>query len=321
MEPLLCAAPSPRRSSATRHALLPSLSCFAVNLAPHCWPSISVAIHKRNLSTSALMIWRPTMNSPVTKTTTTSSNLSSQLQQIGLCALPAQLDDFIARATKSRWSTLQILEQLVQAESAERSRRSLERRLRISGIKNFKPMADFDWSWPTKIERDVIERALTLDFMGAARNLILVGRNGLGKTMIAQNICHAAVLAGHSVLFRSAAALLEELHRQSPEGRRRKLRTYSNVGLLCIDEVGYLSFDDKAADLLYEVVNRRYERKPVILTTNRPFKEWNEVFPNATCIVTLLDRLLHHADCTVIEGNSYRVRESEQETAARRRKK
>ena len=145
--------------------------------------------------------------------------------------------------------------------------------------------------------------------------------NGLGKTMIAQNIAHAAVLAGHTVLFRSAAALLEELHRQSPEGRRLKLRTYANVGLLCIDEVGYLSFDDKAADLLYEVVNRRYERKPVILTTNRPFKEWNEVFPNATCIVTLLDRLLHHADVTAIEGDSYRMRESEQETAARRRKK
>lgn len=267
------------------------------------------------------------MNSPACKTTqvttiaTASNSLSSQLHQIGLCAVPAQLDDFIARATKSRWSTRQILEQLVKAEAAERSRRSLERRLRISGIKSFKPMADFDWSWPTKIQREVIERALTLDFMGSALNLILVGRNGLGKTMIAQNICHAAVLAGHSVLFRSAAALLEELHRQSPEGRRRKLRTYSNVGLLCIDEVGYLSFDDKAADLLYEVVNRRYERKPVILTTNRPFKEWNEVFPNATCIVTLLDRLLHHADCTVIEGNSYRVRESEQETAARRRKK
>jgi DNA replication protein DnaC len=208
------------------------------------------------------------MNSLATQTTTTSSNLSSQLRQIGLCAVPAQLDDFIARATKSRWSAHQILEQLVQAEATERSRRSLERRLRISGIKSFKPMADFDWSWPTKIEREVIERALTLDFMGSALNLILVGRNGLGKTMIAQNICHAAVLAGHSVLFRSAAALLEELHRQSPEGRRRKLRTYANVGLLCIDEVGYLSFDDKAADLLYEVVNRRYERKPVLLTTN-----------------------------------------------------
>ena len=263
------------------------------------------------------------MNSPTSKTKTTipGNSLSAQLQQIGLCALPLQLDDFIAHATKSRWSASQLLEQIVKMEAAERSRRSLERRLRMSGIKSFKPIADFDWSWPTKIERDVIERALTLDILGEARNLILVGRNGLGKTMIAQNICHTAVLAGHSVLFRSAAALLDELHRQTPEGRRRKLRSYSSVGLLCIDEVGYLSFDDKAADLLYEVINRRYERKPVILTTNRPFKEWNEVFPNATCIATLLDRLLHHADVTVIEGRSYRVRESEQETNARRRKR
>jgi len=261
------------------------------------------------------------MNSPVLKTTTPSNSLSAQLQQIGLRALPTQLDDFIAHAAKARWSPHQVLEQLVQAEIAERSRRSLERRLRLSGIKKFKPIVDFEWTWPTKIERDVIERALTLDFLAEARNLVLVGANGLGKTMIAQNICHAAVLAGCSVLFRSAAALLEELQRQTPDGRRRKLRTYANAGLLCIDEVGYLSFDDKAADLLYEVINRRYERKPVILTTNRSFKEWNEVFPNATCIVTMLDRLLHHADVTVIEGESYRVRESEKETAARRRKK
>jgi DNA replication protein DnaC len=250
-----------------------------------------------------------------------SNNLARQLEQIGLCAIPAGLDDFLARAAKQRWSPHQILEYLAQTESAERAHRSLERRLRVSEIKKFKPMADFDWSWPAKIERDVIERALTLDFLAEARNLVLVGRNGLGKTMIAQNICHAAVLAGNSVLFRSAPALLEELQRQSPEGRRRKLRTYANVGLLCVDEVGYLSFDDRSADLLYEVVNRRYERKSVILTTNRAFKEWNEVFPNAACIVTLLDRLLHHADVTVIEGESYRVRESEQETAARRRRR
>ena len=149
----------------------------------------------------------------------------------------------------------------------------------------------------------------------------MTGANGLGKTMIAKNICHAAVLAGHSVRFRSAPALLEELQCQTPEGRRSKLRTYAHTGLLCIDEVGYLSFDDKAADLLYAVVNRRYQRPPVILPTNRPGKQGNEVFPNATCIIPLLDRLLHHADVTVIAGESYRVRESEPETAARRRKK
>jgi DNA replication protein DnaC len=200
----------------------------------------------------------------------------------------------------------------------ERAHRSLERRLRSAEIRKFKPLADFEWTWPTSIERDVIERAMTLDFLAEARNLILVGANGLGKTMIAQNICHTAVLAGHSVLFRTASALLEDLHRQTPEGRLRKLRAYANVSLLCVDEVGYLSFDDKSADLLYEVINRRYEKKSMIVTTNKPFKQWNEVFPNATCTATMLDRLLHHAEVTVIEGSSYRVRESEQESTARR---
>jgi DNA replication protein DnaC len=253
--------------------------------------------------------------------TTPGPELPAQLAQLGLRSLPDTLNDFLARATKARWSPRQILEQLVHNEMAERSRRSLERRIRLSGIKKFKPMADFDWSWPKQIERDVIERALTLDFLSDNRNLVLVGSNGLGKTMIAKNICHAAVLAGSSVLFRSAPALLEELQKQTPDGRHRKLRYYANVGLLCLDEVGYLSFNDKAADLLYEVINRRYERKPVIVTTNRPFKEWNEVFPNAACIATMLDRLLHHAEVTTIQGESYRMRESQQETAARRKRK
>jgi DNA replication protein DnaC len=260
------------------------------------------------------------MSSPVT-TKTATNNLPQRLQQIGLHALPAQLDDFLARAIRGRWSPHMLLEQMAQAEVEERSHRSLERRLLLSRIKKFKPMADFAWTWPKKIEREVIERALTLDFLPEARNLVFIGRNGVGKTMIAKNICHAAVLAGYSVMFRTAPALLEDLQRQGPEGRRRKLRIYANIGLLCIDEVGRLSFDDKAGDLLYEVINRRYERKSVILTTNRPFREWNEVFPNASCIAALLDRLLHHADVTVIEGESYRMRESEQEAAARRRKK
>jgi len=256
-----------------------------------------------------------------TKTPNPNPNLREQLERIGLTAVAAQLDDMLAYASKQRWSPRQLLDHLAQIEVAERAHRSLERRLRAAEIKKFKPMADFEWSWPTRIERDVIERALTLDFLPEARNLVLVGANGLGKTMIAQNICHAAVLAGHSVLFRTASKLLTDLHRQTPEGRLRKLRSYANVGLLCVDEVGYLSFDDKSADLLYEVINQRYEQKSLILTTNKPFKEWNAVFPNAACIATMLDRLLHHAEVTVIEGSSYRVRESEQEATARRRRK
>lgn len=177
------------------------------------------------------------MNSPndATKTPSPNPDLREHLERIGLTAVAAQLDDMLAHASKQRWSPRQLLEQLARIETVERAHRSLERRLRSSEIRRFKPMADFEWSWPKRIERDVIERAMTLDFLAEARNLVLVGANGLGKTMIAQNICHAAVLAGHSVLFRTASKLLTDLHRQTSEGRLRKLRAYANVSLLCID--------------------------------------------------------------------------------------
>jgi len=148
--------------------------------------------------------------------------------------------------------------------------------------------------------------------LAEARNLVLVGANGLGKTMIAQNICHAAVLAGHSVLFRTASRCLEELHRQTPGGRLRKLRAYANVALL-VHRRGRVSLlRRQVGRLLYEVINRRYEQKSLILTTNKPFKNGTRSFPTPPAIATALDRLLHHAEVTVIEGSSYRVRESEQ---------
>lgn len=254
-------------------------------------------------------------------TLTSTTDLASSLTRLGLTALAQNLDDLLARATKGRWSPHVLLEEIVRMESAERARRSLERRMHLSRIGRFKPMADFDWNWPTEIDRELIERALTLDFLRDGRNLILVGNNGLGKTMIAKNIAHAAVQAGHSVLFRTAADILEDLQCDSPELRRRKLRGYGRPALLCIDEVGYLSYDSNAADLLYQVVNRRYEQRSILITTNKAFREWNQVFPNASCIVTLLDRLTHHADATVIRGKSYRVRESEEEASARRKRK
>lgn len=247
------------------------------------------------------------------------TDLSSQLAKLGLRATASQLDDFVARATRNRLSPRVLLEQIVRAETTDRAQRNLQRLLRQARLGRFKPIADFDWDWPKKIDRELIERAFTLDFISEGRNLILLGANGLGKTMIAKNIAHAAVTTGHSVQFRTASELLADLQCDSPQTRRRKLNYYARPRLLCIDEVGYLSYDASAADLLYEVVNRRYERCSILITTNRAFKDWNAVFPNATCIATLLDRLTHHADITIIEGQSYRVRESELESVARRK--
>jgi DNA replication protein DnaC len=253
------------------------------------------------------------------RTQTLTADISQQLNRIGLRVTASSTDDFIARATKNKWSPRVLLEEIVRAEAEDRSQRSLERRLRYARLGRFKSMADFDWNWPKKIDRSVIDRAFTLDFITEGRNLVLMGANGLGKTMITKNIAHQAVLAGHSVVFRTAPDLLSDLASDYPHIRRRKLIHYSRPALLCIDEVGYLSYDSSAADLLYEVINRRYERASILMTTNRAFKDWDSVFPNAACIATLLDRLTHHADVTVVEGQSYRVRESEQEAAARRR--
>jgi DNA replication protein DnaC len=263
------------------------------------------------------------MTSPKTpKTPTPTIDLATTLARIGLRATATSLDDVVSLATRSGWSPRVLLEQIAHDEAQDQSRRSLERRVKRSRIGRFKPMADFNWSWPDKIDRALVESAVSLDFLRAGRNLVLIGDNGLGKTMIAKNIAHEALLAGYSVLFRTAPELLDDLAVDSPDLRRRKVHRYVGPGLLCLDEVGYLSYDDHAADLLYRVVNPRYDGgRSTLVTTNLVFTEWNTVFPGAACLRTLVDRLTHHADVTLLEGKSFRAHESQQESASRRNKR
>jgi DNA replication protein DnaC len=238
--------------------------------------------------------------------------LPEALTLLGLHHTASHLDDLIALATKRRWSPTQLLEHLVDVEQQERARRSLERRLLRSRIGRFTPIDAFDWAWPTRIDRAAVEAALHLDFLTAGRNLVLVAAQGLGKTMIAQNIAHQAVLAGHHVLFTTAAQLLLDLGGQeSARGLARRLNYYGQRGLLVIDELGYLSYDARAADLLFQVISRRYERKSLVLTTNLAFSDWPTIFPNAGSAIALIDRLIHHAEILTIEGESYRRRAAE----------
>ena len=235
--------------------------------------------------------------------------LGDQLAALGLRYTAAHLDDVVALATKRRWSLTQVLEHLTEQEQHDRARRSLERRLARGRIGRFTPMSEFDWAWPKRIDRAAVEAALHLDFLTGARNVVLVAAQGLGKTMIAQNIAHAAVLAGTHVLFTTAAELLLDLGGQeSTRGLARRLNHYASRGLLCVDEIGYLSYDARAADLLFQVVSRRYEKRSLVLTTNLAFSDWPTIFPNAGSAIALIDRLVHHAEIITIEGESYRRR-------------
>lgn len=231
----------------------------------------------------------------------------------GLCARWSELGDdpWVAR--------------LVEIEESERRRRSLERRLAHAKIGAVRPMADFDWKHPKKIPRDRIEELFELRFLGAksgdagvAQNVIVLGPNGVGKTMIGKNLAHVAVARGFQVRFTEASAMLADLAAQDgPAGLRRRLHRYVKPDLLVIDEIGYLTYNDRSADLLFQVVNARYTKSSTVITTNRAFSDWGAIFPNATCVVTLVDRLCHHAEIIAIEGESYRLKESRERSASR----
>ncbi len=239
--------------------------------------------------------------------------LKAKAKKLGLYAIVSRWE----RYCNQPW-----LHILLDEEESERAQRSMERRIKEAKLGQFKPMSDFDWKWPKKIDRELVDELFSLEFLNDASNVILLGPNGNGKTMIAQNVGFQALLAGHSVKFSKASELLDELSAaDGAYARRRCLRKYSTVDLLIVDEVGYLSYDNRYADLLYEVITARYQIKSTIVTTNRPFQEWGAVFPNAACVVTLVDRLLHKAEIVTITAESYRHREAKERAAEKERKR
>src|SRR5260370_42290654 len=200
---------------------------------------------------------------------------------------------------------------LIEWEEQERARRSLERRLKDAHIGRFKPLCDFDWKWAKRCDQAAIEALMSLEFLTDATNAILVGPNGIGKSPLAQNIAHQAVIHGHTVLFTTAGQLLGALAAlDSDSALRRRLRHYVNPTLLVIDEVGYLSYSNRHPDLLFELISRRYENKSTLVTTNPPFAEWREVFPTAARVPPLIDHLVHHAEIIAIDGESYRLQQA-----------
>lgn len=237
-------------------------------------------------------------------------SVRARLRRANLFGLLAQAEQILHEPWLAR---------VLEIEEQERQQRSLQRRLLNARLGTFKPLADFDYGWPRELDRALLDELMTCGFLNDAVNIIIAGPNGLGKTMLAKNLLHQAILRGHTARFTLASDMLHDLAAQdSSTLLARRLRRYTTPAVLCVDEVGYLSYDSRYADLLFEVITRRYQQRATLLTTNKPFGEWNQVFPNAACVVTLVDRLVHRSEILTLAGDSYRLKEA-QERAARRK--
>ena len=248
-----------------------------------------------------------------TTPTVSVDSLRQRLRRVNLYGLAAHAEELIAEA----WLT-----RVLQIEEGEHQHRSLKRRMDNARLGAFKPLADFDYAWPKELDRSLLEELFTFAFLDQAANVVIIGPNGLGKTMIAKNLLHQAVLRGYTARFTLASDMLHELAAQdSSIALSRRLRRYTTPSVLCVDEVGYLSYDARYADLLFEVITRRYQQRATVLTTNKPFGEWNQVFPNAACVVTLVDRLVHRSEILALAGESYRLKEAQERAAQRKAKR
>ncbi|HYN78100.1 MAG TPA: IS21-like element helper ATPase IstB [Lamprocystis sp. (in: g-proteobacteria)] len=237
--------------------------------------------------------------------------LVQQLERLQLRYFLQHYPALVAQAARESWSHGRLLEQLVAGEAARRDAALVTRRLKSARLPGIKTLDGFDWSWPKKINRAQIQQLFRLDFLSQHGNVILLGGVGVGKTHLAIALAHAACLQGQSALFTSAVDIVNALAAaQAAGGFKRELARLLKPTLLVVDELGYLPIDKFAADGLFQVISQRYERASTVITTNRAFKQWPEIFNNdSTLTSALLDRLLHRAESVVIEGRSYRMRD------------
>lgn len=204
-----------------------------------------------------------------------SVDLVAALASLGFRAGRDALGAFLTHAHKNRIGPTQAVEQLVALERRARETTNLVRRTRAAYLGKFKPLDRFDWAHPRKIDRASVERLMALDFVARGENVLLRGQSGVGKTMLAQNLGLAALVAGHSVRFTTlAAALADLLQQESIPAFERRLKRYLRPRLLILDELGYLPCDSRAADMLYAIISRRHEQRSTVISTNLAFKQW-----------------------------------------------
>jgi len=237
--------------------------------------------------------------------------LSEWLGYLKLTYCVSHYEELAQQAATESWTHLQFLAVLMQGEFNAKQDRAIERRIRLARFPVLKTLDQFQWTWPKKINQLQIKHLFQLQFVRDKSNAIFIGGVGMGKTHLSIALAHTACLQGYSVLFTTAVDLVNTLSAAHKIGRHKNdIRKYIKPQILLIDELGYLPFDKTGVSWLFQVISQRYENGSTIITSNKVFKQWAEIFNNdATVTSAVLDRLLHRSETVVIEGQSFRMKD------------
>ena len=237
--------------------------------------------------------------------------LHQQLDFLKLPAIQAHYSELAQAAAQQSWSHVEYLSRLVEAQYQQHLQHTVQRRLQTARFPVVKTLEQFHWDWPKKINRLQVQNLFRLEFLAQKANAIFLGTVGLGKSHLAIALGYAACQECHTVLFANAIDAINHLSAaQKKSALKTELSKYLRPELLILDEIGYLPIDQHGADLLFQIISQRYERGSIVLTTNKPFKQWASIFNNDSTVASaVLDRLLHHAETVVIEGPSFRMKD------------
>lgn len=239
----------------------------------------------------------------------TEKEMKNNLNYLGLTRLCDEYPSFLETAVKKKIPISDFFEQIISTEVENKQNRSVSRKIKMAHFPARKTLETFDWTFPKEINEDLVRFLFHLDFVEKKGNVVFLGPTGVGKTHLMIALGIHACKKGYTVLFDTAADIINRLSAAQAAGRiTSALKAFRRPDILCVDEIGYLPIDQMEANLFFQIISERYEKGSLILTSNIGFKGWVKVFNNDVALTSaILDRVLHHCNVITIDGPSYRL--------------